>query len=268
MSEFTDEIPTELPLDERKRRFREQAAGLRPITALAAPWERHLQPSSAAAFAEPAPPTAGELATQALERRERRLRSCGPVDPDAAKVCAAALDSCPRVSGHIGSEAAAAAAERFVLEPRMRTLALLGAAGRGKSWAALWPLATPAVWADHGEGCWLPANEIRVPTWDEMRSRATGAKLLVLDDLGLEANDWAAREACQLVESRHNRGARTIVTSNLPMQVADVPEASRASWKGRCIADRYGDRFVSRLLDAQVSVVVRCMGPDLRKTAR
>jgi DNA replication protein DnaC len=142
----------------------------------------------------------------------------------------------------------------------MRTLALLGGAGRGKSFAATWPLANP-----RGDGMWLPANEIRIPQWDELRARAVGAVLLVVDDLGREPNDWAAREACDLVESRHNRGARTIVTSNLPLRIEDVPEASRAAWKGRTLTDRYGDRFISRLSHPEHALVVKCTGPDLRR---
>ena len=187
--------------------------------------------------------TDAEQARQALERRETRLRSAGPLDPAAvAAALAAASGRAPRVAGHPGSEAAAVAVETFLADPIARTLHLLGPTGRGKSHAATWTLAEQA-------GVWLPATEVRVAGWDEHRAKAAPARLLVIDDLGREGSAWASRELADLLELRHNRGLRTITTSNL------TEEQLRAT---------YGERCASRWSDAALSRIVVALGPDLR----
>ena len=184
-----------------------------------------------------------EQARQALERRETRLRSAGPLDPAAvAAALAASSGRAPRVAGHAGSEAAAAAVEAFLGDPAARTLHLLGPTGRGQSHAATWTLAELA-------GVWLPATEVRVAGWDEHRAKAAPARLLVIDDLGREGSSWASRELADLLELRHNRGLRTITTSNL------TDEQLRQT---------YGERCASRWSDPDLSRTVVVLGPDLR----
>ena len=79
---------------------------------------------------------------------------------------------------------------------------------------------------------------------------------LVIEDLGLEhegASGWHARELEGLICARHDAGRRTVVTTNLPLR----GEGS--------IQRRYGDRVLSRLLDATHGCkAIGCGNDDLR----
>jgi len=179
----------------------------------------------------------------AADRRRARLTAAGvPLDPEALEAAVDAPGSCPMVAGHVGSEAAARAVEAFLADLHRRTLLLVGPTGRGKSFAATWALAELA-------GAWLAASDVRVSGWDDLRPRAVGARLLVVDDLGRESTDWSARELADLLELRHNRGLRTIATSNLP---------------GRKLVERYGERLASRWADPRFTSTVEVLGGDLR----
>ncbi len=185
---------------------------------------------------------AAQLRQQA-ERRRARCNAAGvPLDPDAAEAAIESPGACPMVTGHPGSEAAARAVETFVADESTRTLLLLGPTGRGKSFAATWAVAEAGA-------AWLSAADVRVAEWDDLRPRAVSARLLVVDDLGREPNGWAQRELADLLELRHNRGLRTIVTSNTP--------AAR-------IAAVYGDRLASRWADRDYTRTVDVLGLDLR----
>lgn len=182
----------------------------------------------------------------AFERRRARLLSAGLLDPEAVEAALASPVRCPRVEAHSGSCAAAQGIEAW-LDPgsptgRARTLLLLGPTGRGKSYAATWALAEQ-------QGSWLAATECRVDGWDDLRPKAATSRLLVLDDLGREPTGWAARELADVLELRHNRGLRTVVTSNLT--------ADR-------LAERYGERLASRWADDRLTVTVEVLGRDLR----
>lgn len=179
------------------------------------------------------------------EGREARLRAAGALDPEPVAAAIASPGSCPRVVGHAGSEAAARAVETFLGDEHARTLLLLGPTGRGKSHAATWALAERV-------GAWLSATDVRVAEWDGLRPKALAARLLVIDDLGRESTEWAARELADVCELRHNRGFRTIATSNL------IEEKLLA---------RYGERCASRWSDARFSRLVTVLGPDLRGRA-
>lgn len=180
---------------------------------------------------------------QQADRRRARCNAAGvPLDPDAAEAAIASPGACPLVIGHPGSEAAARAVETFVADGATRTLLLLGPTGRGKSYAATWAIAEAG-------GVWLSAADCRVAEWDDLRPRAVAARLLVVDDLGREPNGWAQRELADLLELRHNRGLRSIVTSNTP--------AAR-------IAAIYGDRLASRWADGDYTRIVDVLGRDLR----
>lgn len=175
-------------------------------------------------------------------RRDARLRSAGALDPEALEAALSSSGRCPVVPGHAGSETAARAVEEFLADPAARTLLLVGPPGRGKSHAATWTLAERA-------GAWLSATDCRVSEWDENRPRALSARLLVLDDLGREGSEWAARELADVLELRHNRGLRTVATSNLLVEK---------------LVARYGERCASRWADARFSRTVVVLGPDLR----
>lgn len=203
---------------------------------------RQLAEARSDVFAEPAAPTEDDERRLELDRRANRLRAAGVLDPEAVAAVVQATASCPRIVGHPGSEAAARAVEAFVADRDARTLLLLGPTGRGKSFASAWPLASSA-------GAWLSATDVRVGGWDELRPKAVSARLLVIDDLGREATEWAARELADVLELRHNRGLRTIATSNL---LEDK------------LAARYGERCASRWSDSRFSRTVVVLGPDLR----
>lgn len=179
---------------------------------------------------------------QLLSRRWAVLKAAGEIDPDMAKLAVESVGRCPYIEGHAGSVAAARAVEQLVSH-KLRTLLLLGPTGRGKSGAATWAM------AETSGGAWLAATDCRVGLWDDARSKAVGSTILVVDDLGREGNDWATREWSDLLEVRHNRGKRTIVTSNLtlPAMVA-----------------KYGERLESRWADERYTKVVKVLGPDLR----
>lgn len=180
-----------------------------------------------------------------------RLRALA-VDPDAVAIVIESPDACPRIAGHIGSESAAEAAERFVSDKRLRLCVLGGSTGRGKTVSATWAaMKLPATW-------WISAKDVRVgPEWDAMRSRAIKAANLVVDDLGQERNEWASGEIGSLIESRFDKGLRTLVTTNLP------PTSNEQRVK--TFATVYGDRLYSRLCKQGVGLYIACLGSDLRR---
>lgn len=70
----------------------------------------------------------------------------------------------------------------------------------------------------------------------ELLQRATGVRVLVLDDLGTEYSDLGERwlsEVDELIAVRHGQGRRTVVTTNL---------------SGKHLTARYGERVRSRIL--------------------
>ena len=186
---------------------------------------------------------------QRLERRAARAKAAGLVlDPDAAEAAVRSPGACPCVESHAGSRQAAQAVERFAefADRPLRTLLLLGPTGRGKSFAATWLLVELG-------GVWLAATDCRVAGWDDWRAKAVAARVLVVDDLGRESTEWAAREMADLLELRHNRGLRSVVTSNLPL-----PK----------LFERYGERLASRWSDASMTATVEVLGADLRRVVR
>ncbi len=179
-----------------------------------------------------------------------RLRSL-EVDPDAARLALASSSKCPRIVGHPGSEAAAEAVEKFLADKALRLLVLGGSTGRGKSVAATWlAMRLDATW-------WISAKDVRVgDAWDAMRSRALKAANLVVDDLGQERMEWASGELGSLIESRFDKGRRTLVTTNL------LPTSSD---RQKTFASTYGDRLYSRLCKQGAGLYVACLGNDLRR---
>lgn len=184
------------------------------------------------------------------EQRER-LRTL-EVDPDAARLAMWSPGECPRMKGHPGSEAAATAVERFLEDKKLRLLVLGGSTGRGKTVAATWlAMRLDATW-------WISAKDVRVgDAWDAMRSRALKAANLVIDDLGQERMEWASGELGSLIESRFDKGRRTLVTTNLP------PTSNEQRVK--TFASVYGDRLFSRLNKEGAGLYVACLGGDLRR---
>lgn len=169
------------------------------------------------------------------------------VDPDHAKLVLAAPE-CPVRRGHVGSEAARAAAEAFRADPMLRLLVLSGPTGRGKTVVATW------LAANAPGTLWVSAKDVRVgEAWSAVHARCAYVPQLVIDDLGQEATEWASKELAALVESRFDKGKRTIVTTNLT-----------PSGQGRNLETTYGARLWSRLGSPR-SLIVACGGVDLRR---
>jgi len=183
---------------------------------------------------------------QVIDRRKARMNAAGGLDPEAASGVVESIGRCPRIAGHKGSERAAGAVESFLASKAQRTMILCGPTGRGKSYVATWVIAEWQL-----SSAWLAASEVRVSdTWSALRPKVETAKLLVIDDLGRESTDWAGRELADLMELRHNRGLRTVATTNLTRDQ---------------IFSRYGERLSSRLGDGSMSLLVDVLGVDLRK---
>jgi DNA replication protein DnaC len=156
------------------------------------------------------------------------------------------------------------AARRYLLPDEQRWLVLLGGAGSGKTLAAAWVLgewlAAHAQWtapsgaqvadiglfANAGEFSGMADFNANDRAWFE---RLAKCGLLVLDDLGAERlGEMELGMVQRLLMSRHAKGLRTVITSNL--------DAAK-------LAERYGDRVVDRM--REVARVVDAGSVSLRK---
>ena len=174
--------------------------------------------------------------------KRERLRQL-EVDPDHERLVLAS-PACPALLTHKGSVDAAKAAEAFVRDGSLRLLVLGGPTGRGKTVAATWLAATL-------DACrWLSAKDVRVgDAWSQTQPKTAKAAVLIVDDLGHETSEWAHKELSALLESRFDKGRRSIITTNLPPAT---------------FAKTYGDRLASRLEKPGRGLYVLCGGADLR----
>lgn len=187
--------------------------------------------------------------TLAVDRRAARLKAAGMIHPKAVAAAVASVGRCPVVAGNAASLRIAREVESFV-GTDLQTLVLIAAPGRGKSFAAAWAI------AEHqSESMWLQALDVRVgASWDSLRERAVKVPMLVVDDLGEEAaGEYGVKEIAGLLQSRHNCGLKTLVTTNL---LEDE------------IHEKYGERLTSRWSEEGLSRVVMVDGPDLRQMRR
>jgi len=201
------------------------------------------------------------------ERRRNRLRLAGIKDEALIDQIASGPSVCPPIEGHDGSKAATDAIVTFLRDPKMRTLVLAGNRGRGKTYAAVYPLAHTSLWdlAAHKECRLMYSSLVRVgDDWDKAIREYEKAHVLVIDDLGSEIGDWATAQLISLLKNRYDWNRKTIVTTNLAMRLEDVPEKHRATMAGRVIERRYGDPIMSRLSNKASSMYVVCKGNDLR----
>lgn len=128
-------------------------------------------------------------------------------------------------------------------------LVLAGIPGAGKTLAACEPLAET-------EGMYLRASALSDRRFD-LRD-AEYARLLVLDDLGVEFLDdkgWALARLAEVIEVRHARKFRTIITTNLRRRKKEPSDPPQ--W-----AERYGARLDSRMDEGGLFVSVA--GESLR----
>jgi DNA replication protein DnaC len=191
--------------------------------------------------------------------RTLRMQHAGVPDPDMikhfAKVRVMPEPSRswfgPDQSLRQGSSNVCDAAQHFLANPQLRHLVLIGGTGTGKSTAATWVVASSL---DNAH--WLPARTVDdVERWKPVSSLAYSAQLLVLDDLGTERQSesgWGIETLSSLWVDRIDRGARTIVTTNLGLPA---------------LASRYGERLRSRMNRADVALV-SAGEVDLRKLKR
>ncbi len=141
---------------------------------------------------------------------------------------------------------------------------MCGPTGHGKTWAATWALAS------RDGAVFVTARAIRVTkptdTWSALLTRALEAPLVVFDELGHEGgkeggSSWASDEAAGLLEERQTLGRPTIITSNVPFELADVQgEDRRRFWEGKTIVERYGDRLARRLRDVETGRRIAVVG--------
>jgi chromosomal replication initiation ATPase DnaA len=90
---------------------------------------------------------------------------------------------------------------------------------------------------------------------DAIRRRLETTSLLVIDDVGAErdqATDYTRRTLASLYEQRHDRGLRTVFTSNLSLQA---------------LAEHQGDRRLASRLVEQADIV-ELTTPDQRRARR
>lgn len=157
--------------------------------------------------------------------RAQRLRPRLPTITEAAAAAATETDALRGVRGWLeGSE---------------RWCILVGPVGTGKSVAARW--AVDRVVETGRWGLMTTAARVgRLSTWEDAGEldRLERADLLVVDDVGAEADNGHARVTLRsLLDARHDRGLRTIMTTNLV-------GGHLSKWLGERITDRIKASFV------------------------
>lgn len=134
-------------------------------------------------------------------------------------------------------------------------LVMLGSYGTGKTHLAAavgnrrLELGQPAFFVvapdllDHLRSTFSPNSET---SFDAFFESVKDAPLLILDDLGTQTTTaWANEKLFQILNHRSMHRLPTVITTNVPL-------------------DEMGDRLASRMADAELSILVRMAGPDLR----
>lgn len=180
-------------------------------------------------------------------REAMRVQSRAHVERWAGEVTALALDN-PK------DTYALTEAKRWYPEASW-VLMLLGDSGLGKSVAAAW--CAREAWVAHGSVRWIPCNQQQLerhfgPDADRLRTAATNATLLVIDDLERERStdawvDWLKA----VLHQRHAHQRKTIITSN----------------KGGTVLEaRLGPATWDRLADG--GAIKACHGASMRRERR
>lgn len=187
-------------------------------------WEAD-HPDLAARYLELAIERDGADSAALAAYQAQRLRPALPTVTETAAEAAAETDALRGVRGWLQSS------ERWCI--------LVGPVGTGKSVAASWAVARVLE-----TGRWAlmttAARVGRLSTWDDAGEldRLERADLLVVDDVGAEAaNDHARVTLRSLLDARHDRGNRTILTTNLV-------GGQLSKWLGERITDRIKSSFV------------------------
>jgi DNA replication protein DnaC len=145
--------------------------------------------------------------------------------------------------------------------PVVRTgpsLALVGNAGRGKTWQAWGALRALSVSGVYCRWQFVTASDMfgslrprhGVDSEDVFEDLA-GAAVLVIDDLGAAKDSaWTEDMLCRIVDRRSKWCRATLITTNVPPPM---------------FSDTFGNRVASRL--AEMATTVPFLGPDLRRQA-
>jgi DNA replication protein DnaC len=97
---------------------------------------------------------------------------------------------------------------------------------------------------DHLRATYRPTSEV---AYDERFEQVRTAPLLILDDLGTQSTTpWAQEKLYQIINYRYNARLPTVITTNRELEEIDL-------------------RLRSRLLDTQLTTVVRIRAPDYRR---
>lgn len=209
-------------------------ADIRALGRPAWDWSRHAKanlraweaecPELAAMYLELAAERDAADAAALAAYRAQRLRPRLPTVTETAAEAATETDALRGVRGWLQGS------ERWCL--------LVGPVGTGKSVAARW-----AVAQVFETGRWAlmtsAARLGRLSTWDDAGEldRLECADLLVVDDVGTEGyNNHARVTVSALLDARHDRGNRTILTTNLV-------GGQLSRWLGERITDRIKASF-------------------------
>lgn len=203
------------------------------------------------------------------DARKGRLRSAGVDNDRLIASIAAGPAVCQPMPGFEGSRIAVDAVSAFLAEPDAATLVLAGLNGRGKSYAAVYPLAHSSTWdhRSHRGGQFLHASRVYVGRrWDAKRDACIDATVLVIDDLGRESGEWAIDQVLSLILDRHDNCRKTIITTNMRRSSQKATAEQIAQHRNQFMDLRYNDALMSRLSDPTATRFVVCKGDDIRPT--
>lgn len=154
-----------------------------------------------------------------------------------------------------------AAVREYLTNQKLLNLTLVGGTGVGKSWATAWLIAAQG-------GVFLHASVIAKGSeeWKSLKPRARATHQLVIEDLGLEHDEWgwAKNEIDNLLTYRSDQGRRTAVSTNLlPRKRFDWPKDQPHP---ETIEGRYTARVLDRLTGHDFgALLVNCGNVSLRQ---
>lgn len=217
----------------------------------------------------PRKPAPVVVVPEPADARRGRLKSAGVDNDRLVDAIATGPAVCEPLPKFEGSRIAVAAVNAFLAEPDAATLVLAGLNGRGKSYAAVYPLAHGSTWdhRNHRGGQFLHASRVYVGRrWDAKRDACIDATILVIDDLGRESGEWAIDQVLSLILDRHDNCRKTIITTNMRRSSQKASAEQIAQHRNQFMDLRYNDALMSRLSDPTATRFVVCKGDDIRPT--
>lgn len=236
------------------------------------PWDRIRVERTIVVDDTPEPPRKPApvvVVPEPADARKGRLRSAGVENERLIASIAAGPAVCQPLPAFEGSRIAVEAVQSFLAEPDAATLVLAGLNGRGKSYAAVYPLAHTSTWdhRNHRGGQFLHASRVYIGRrWDAKRDACIDATILVIDDLGRESGEWAVDQVLSLILDRHDNCRKTIITTNMRRSSQRATAEQVAQHRNQFMDLRYNDALMSRLSDPTATRFVVCKGDDIRPT--